>query len=466
MAQATVKEQPRRPGVNLFDASRPVWQLFLMFLIPLMISNILQATSQTFSLVFLGHLIGVEALAAVSAVFPIVFLLFSFLIGVGAGSSVLIGQAHGAGDAHKVKRVAGTVLGATLGFGIICAVVGPLASHTLLEWLRTPPNILPEADSYARIVFLISPVIFPYIMYTSILRGTGDSTTPLYSLILSTLLSLLIAPALILGWFGLPKLGIISVAIAALISNGIAFAAFLAWLARMRHPLRFDREIAADMLVDWKILALVLKIGVPTGLQVIMVSLAEIAVLSFVNRFGSGATAAYGAVNQIISYVQFPAISIGIAASILTAQAIGARREDLLARVVRSAVGLSYVIGGTIIGLCYLFAHAILGWFITDAQTLGIAYTLLMVTLWSYLIFGNSVAISWVVRGSGDVLVPMLNGIFGIWAVEVPAAYFLMQHYGLIGVWLGYPISFAVVLALQYSYYTFYWKKRTHARLA
>jgi len=466
MAEAIAKEPPRRPGVNLFDASRPVWQLFLMFLIPLMIGNILQAASQTFSLVFLGHLIGVGALAAVSAVFPIVFLLFSCLIGVGAGSSVLIGQAHGAGDAHRVKRVAGTVLGATLGFGIFCAVVGPLVSPTLLEWLRTPANILPDAVGYARIVFLISPVIFPYIMYTSILRGTGDSTTPLYSLILSTVLSMLIAPALILGWFGLPKLGIISVAVSALISNGIAFAAFLAWLARMRHPLRFDREIAADMLVDWKILALVLKIGVPTGLQVIMVSLAEIAVLSFVNRFGSSATAAYGAVNQIISYVQFPAISIGIAASILTAQAIGARREDLLTKVVRSAVGLSYVIGGTIIGLCYLFAHAILGWFITDPQTLGIAFTLLAVTLWSYLIFGNSVAISWVVRGSGDVLVPMLNGIVGIWAVEVPAAYLLMQHYGLIGVWLGYPISFAVVLALQYSYYRFFWKKRTHERLA
>lgn len=466
MAQATIKEQPRRPGVNLFDASRPVWQIFVMFLIPLMISNILQATSQTFSLIFLGHLIGVGALAAVSAVFPVVFLLFSFLIGVGAGSSVLIGQAHGAGDAHRVKRVAGTVLGATLAFGIICAVVGPLAAPALLEWLRTPANILPDAVSYARVVFLISPIIFPYIMYTSILRGTGDSTTPLYSLILSTVLSLLIAPALILGWFGLPKLGIISVAVAALISNGIAFAAFLAWLARMRHPLRFDREIAVDMLVDWKILGQVLKIGVPTGLQVIMVSLAEIAVLSFVNRFGSSATAAYGAVNQIISYVQFPAISIGIAASILTAQAIGAQREDLLAKVVRSAVGLSYVVGGTIIGVCYLFAHAILGWFITDPQTLGIAYTLLMVTLWSYLIFGNSVAISWVVRGSGDVLVPMLNGILGIWAVEVPAAYILMQHFGLIGVWLGYPISFIVVLALQYSYYTFFWKKRTHARLA
>jgi len=108
MAQAL-----RRPGVNIFDASRPMWQLFFVFLIPLMLSNILQSASQTFSSIFLGRMLGVNALAAVSAVFPIIFLLFSFLIGIASGSNVLIGQAYGAGDEHRVKKVAGTVLGAT-----------------------------------------------------------------------------------------------------------------------------------------------------------------------------------------------------------------------------------------------------------------------------------------------------------------------------------------------------------------
>jgi Na+-driven multidrug efflux pump len=136
-----------------------------------------------------------------------------------------------------------------------------------------------------------------------------------------------------------------------------------------------------------------------------------------------------------------------------------------LTKVVHSAVALNYIIGGTIIAACYIFAWTVLGWFITDPATLGIAHTLLMITLWSYLIFGNSAAISWVVRGSGDVLVPMINGIFGIWGVEVPAAYLLMGKLGLKGVWLGYPISFVAVLALQYGYYTFFWKRRTHERL-
>jgi putative MATE family efflux protein len=468
---ATTQASPRpapsapRPGFSLFDSSRPVWQLFLVFLMPLMISNVLQSATQTLSYVFVGRFLGIGALGAVSAVFPVIFLLMSFLLGLGAGSSVLIGQAHGAGDAHRVKKIAGTVLGATTVFGIACALAGQVVAQPMLAGLGTPQNILPDAVAYAKVVFAFSPILFPYFVYISFLRGVGDSMTPLNFLVVNMIAFLLLAPAFILGWAGLPKLGVVSIALASGISYAIAFGAFLVWLSRKRHQLRFDRETARDMLVDWHLLGEVLKIGVPTGIQTITVALAEIAVISFVNRFGSNATAAYGAVNQIFSYVQFPAFSIAIAASIFSAQAIGARREDLLAKVLHAAVGLNYVVGGVLIALCYLFSRAILSWFITDQSTLEIAHTLLMITLWSFLLFGNSAAISWVVRGSGDVLVPTINGIFGIWAIEVPAAYTLMHFYGLNGVWMGYPIAFAVTLGLQYAYYTLFWKRRTHARL-
>ncbi len=455
----------RRPGINIFDQSKPMWQWFAIFLIPVMIANILQSASQTFSTIFLGRMIGVDALAAVSSVFPVIFLLFAFLIGLASGSTVLIGQAFGAGDEHRVKKVAGTMLGATLGLGILVAIIGNLLSPSLLAALRTPLNILPQADAYARVIFLVMPIIFPYLAYTTFMRGTGDSQTPLYSLLVSTILTVFFTPAFIRGWFGLPQLGVVSAAVAGLISQGVALLALIVYLARIRHPLRFDAEMARDMLVDWRVLWQVIKIGVPTGVQVIMVSLAEIAVISFVNRFGSSATAAYGAVNQVVNYVQFPAISIGITASIFGAQCIGARREDLLGTVVRSAVGMNYVVGGVLISLCYIFAWVILGWFITDPHTLQIAHTLIMITLWSYLLFGNSAVISGVVRGSGDVIVPMLNGIFAIWGIEVPAAYILMHYFGLNGVWMGYPISFIVVLTLQYSYYNFFWKRRVHERL-
>jgi Na+-driven multidrug efflux pump len=157
---------------------------------------------------------------------------------------------------------------------------------------------------------------------------------------------------------------------------------------------------------------------------------------------------------------------MSITASIFGAQCIGARREDLLGSVVRSAVALNYVVGGILIATCYAFSYVILGWFITDRGTLEIAHGLLIITLWSYLLFGNSAVISGIMRSSGDVIWPTINGIFSIWGIEVPAAFILMHYYGLNGVWMGYPIAYAFVLCAQFTYYELFWKKKTHERLA
>jgi putative MATE family efflux protein len=462
MAQAT---PARRMGVNIFDETKPMWQILLIFLVPLMISNILQSASQTFASIFLGRMIGVNALAAVSAVFPVVFLLFSFLIGIASGSTVLIGQAYGARDEHRVKKVAGTVLGATMIFAVVIAVVGPLISPWMLQALGTPAVILADSDAYTRVIFLTAPIIFPYLVYTTFLRGVGDSQTPLYFLIVSSVLAVFFTPAFIQGWLGLPHLGVVSAAVSGLIANFVGLIGLLVLLARRKSPLRFDLEMARDMVPDPMILWNVIRIGVATGIQVIMVSLAEIAIIKFVNHYGPHATAAYGAVNQIVNYVQFPAISIGIAASIFGAQCIGARREDKLGSVIRSAVALNYAVGGILVTLCYLLATPLLQLFITDPSTVQIAHELLMITLWSYLIFGNSAIISGVMRSSGTVLVPTLNGLVGIWAIEVPVAYFSMRYFGLPGVWFGYPAYYCFMLCAQYTYYTLFWKKKTHERL-
>jgi putative MATE family efflux protein len=443
-----------------------MWQILLVFLVPLILSNALQSASQTMASIWIGRLISTQALGAVSAVFPLVFLLFSFVFGVSSGSTVLVGQAFGAQDHHRVKKIAGTVLGAALYLGIIVAVLGFFGSATVLGWLATPPDIIAQSDAYARVIFATMPVFFVYFVYATILRGTGDSTTPFYALIVSSVLAIAITPLFILGVFGLPKLGVVSAAVAAVIANLAAFIWLVIYLERRNHPLKFDRETIADMGIDWKILGAVVRIGVPTGIQVMMVSLAEIAVISFVNHFGSRATAAYGAVNQVVGYVQFPAMSIGIAASIFGAQCIGARREDKLGSVVRSAVGLNYAVGAVVIGACYLFAWNLLGWFITDVPTLDIAHRLLMITLWGYAIFGNSAVLSGLMRGSGTVFWPTINGIFAIWGVEVPVAFYLMHRIGLDGIWLGYPTAFCAALVLQFCYYEFVWKKKTHERLA
>src|ERR1700735_2057134 len=173
MAQASAA---RRPGVNVFDESRAMWRLLLVFLVRLTLSTVVQSASQTMASIWIGRLISTQALGAVSAVFPVIFLLFSFVFGVSSGGTVLVGQAFGARDHHQVKKIAGTVLGAALYLGIFVAVLGTVGSPVLLSWLATPHDILPQADAYAKVIFLTMPIFFVYFVYVTILRGTGDST--------------------------------------------------------------------------------------------------------------------------------------------------------------------------------------------------------------------------------------------------------------------------------------------------
>ncbi len=265
---------------------------------------------------------------------------------------------------------------------------------------------------------------------------------------------------LIRGWFGLPQLGVSSAAVANIAASTLGLAYMLVALAREGNPLAFDRSIARHMRLELRLLRTLVRIGIPTGIQFVMISLAEIAVISLVNRFGSDATAAYGAVNQIVSYVQFPAISIGISASIFGAQSIGAKRFDRLRAIAKAGVGLNWVIGGVLIGLGYLFAGAILRLFITEERVLALAHELLAITLWSYVIFGTSSVLSGLMRSSGTVLWPTLLSVISIWGVEVPVAYGLAPHYGLRGVWVAYPVAFLAGLIFQSTYYFGFWRRK------
>ena len=449
------------------DESRPLWQSLGIFLIPLMLSNVLQSLGQTANSIYLGRLVGVNALAAVSAIFPIVFFLISFLIGLGAGSSVLIGQAFGARDHAKVKQIAGTTIALTVLLGILVGAFGGIFSEQMLRALGTPANVLPVSTSYAHITFFSIPILFTYLTYTTFLRGTGDTKTPFYILILSTALTFALTPAFIVGFAGIPAFGTNGAAIGNIVSNTVSLVVLIVYLAALKHPLAFDREMIANLRLRPALVRTIARIGIPTSVNLVMVSLSEIAVLAFVNRFGSTALAAYGAVNQIVSYVQFPAISIGIAASIFGAQSIGAGRTDRLPLVVRSAVILNYAIEGVLIAIVYVFGRAVISLFIKSPETVEIAHGLLSITLWSYAIFGNARIISAIMVSSGTVVWPTLISIASIWGVEVPVAYYLSQRtsLGLDGVWYGYPAAFVAGLGMQLAFYYLVWKRKPPKRL-
>ena len=452
---------------QLHFSDEPVWRSMIVFLIPLILSNALQSVGQLFGSIVVGRWLGVEALAAISAFFPLFFLIISFTIGIGAGSSILIGQAYGAQNIERMKAIVGTTLTFTFLLGLVLALIGGIFTWEVMGLIGTPANIIAVSVRYARILFWSMPIMFLYFAYTTFMRGTGDSKTPFYFLIVSTVINTGLLPFLIFGWLGLPKFGLYGAAYASVVSTIITFILMLIYLSKTNHPLRFDKSVRQYLQIDIGLLKLLLRLGIPSSINMILVSLSEIAVITFVNRFGSDATAAYGAVNQVVSYVQMPAVSLGIAVSVFASQAIGANQLDKLKDVIRTGVLLNYIVGGILIILVYLFSQNILSWFITSTDTLNIAHSLLMITLWSYLIFGHAQIITATMRASGTVLWPTVFSIVSIWFVEVPVAYSLSQYssLGIQGIWIGYPAAFLVSLILQYSYYRWSWKKQRITRL-
>jgi len=460
-------ETPPRPADIPPDplTERPLWWTFLIFVGPMMLSNILQALSGTLNNVYLGQMIGVKALAAATVFFPLMFFFMSFSMGLGSGASVLIGQAWGAKNFEKVRTIAGSALGVGLVGATLIAVLGGLFAGHLMAALGAPADILEGATAYARIMLISMPLLFMFILATSMLRGVGDTVTPLLTLAISGAVGLAVTPALIAGWFGLPRLGVASAAVASTCGLVVAMS-WMCWrLRRTNHPLAPNAAMIRAMRPNWAILRPVLRIGLPTALQMVVMSLTEMVLLGMVTRFGSDAVAAYGAVNQVLAYVQFPAMSIAMAASVLGAQAIGAGRPDRLWPITQTGLVLNALITGSGVVLIYLLARPVIGLFINDPQVVDVTLGLLRIVLWSTVVFGMAGVFSGIMRASGTVIVPTALSIFAVLAVEAPAAWFFSHKIGLSGVWIAYPLAFTTMFILQGSYYGLVWRRRPIAKL-
>nr|QIP03627.1 MATE family efflux transporter [Bradyrhizobium symbiodeficiens] len=447
------------------SAPKPLSTTFLRFLAPLMLSNALQSLFGTVSNVYLGQMIGVDALAAVSVFFPVMFFLFAFVMGLSTGATVLIGQAFGAGEHDKIRSVAGTTLAISLLLSISIALIGGLFSRQLMMALATPADILDQASAYARIMLLTMPLGFVFLLMTAMIRGVGDALTPLLALALSTAIGLILTPMLIRGSFGLPAAGITSPAWAAAISNALTLIALALYLRRKKHALAPDAALLRHLRLDGAMLGKILGIGLPSAVGMVVMAIAELVLLGLVNGYGSAATAAYGAVNQVMGYTQFTAMSISIAVSILGAQAVGGGDRTRLDGIVRTGLAFNLVLTGGLVALIYLTPRAILGIFVTDGAVLDLAKELLFIALWSSVPFGLATVFSGAMRAAGVALTPMLLSIFAILAIELPAAVILSRTIGLQGIWAAYPIVFCAMFVLQMGYYFLVWRKRGNPAL-
>lgn len=446
-----------QPMVNQHN----LWKTFFIFLMPLIATNILQNLSGTINTIFVGQMMGVNAIAAVAVFFPILFFLMAFVIGLSAGATILVGQAWGAQNIEKVRCVVGSTLFMTLIGGSIIAFLGVVFAKHILLALGTDPDVMHLSLPYVQWMLAGSPLLFLYIIYTSILRGVGDSTTPLIVSGMTILIGLLITPVLIAGYFGFPKMGIIAPAIATIVGYFAVLVFLFVYLNKKDHPLKPNRLLLSHIRHHPELSKIVLRLGIPTGIQMVTTSVAGLVIVGLVNHYGSNATAAYGAVNQVLNYIQFPALSISIAASIFAAQAIGAGKSDLLAKVTRTALAMNILVTGSLVTLAYLFSKYLMALFITDPNVVALGQQLLFIVLWSILFFGASSIFASIMRASGTVTVPMIINIFAIIAIEVPCAYLFSQWWGLQGIWYAYALAFVCLCILQGLYYQLVWKRKT-----
>ncbi|MGV3650336.1 MAG: MATE family efflux transporter [Devosia sp.] len=446
-------------------AQRPLTLRFLVFLLPLMLSNVLQSLNGTINTIYIGQMIGVEALAAVSVFFPIMLLLISFIIGLASGATVLIGQAWGARNVDKVKEVTGTTLVASFLAGLVVALFGGLFAGEIMATLGTPETIAGLATDYGRVMLIGMPGVFIFMVVTSVLRGVGDTVTPLVSLVISILCGLLITPALIQGWGGLPQLGVVSAAVATIAGFMLVLVFLFFYLRWRKHPMAPDRVLLGYLRINGPLFLTVLRLGVPAGIQMVVASLAGIIVVGLVTRFGPEATAAYGALNQVLGYVQFPAMSIAIASSIFAAQAIGAGDASRLGAITRTGLLMNLVLTGGLVLIAYLFSERLVALFITDPEVVDLTQELLHIVLWSVVLFGMAQTFTGVMRAAGTVWVPMFIGLGAILLIEVPGAIWLSHTMGLEGIWVAYATAFTAMMLMQGAYYWFVWRKRPIRKL-
>lgn len=437
----------------------PLWTRFLAFLGPLVLTNVLQALSGTLNNIYLGRMLGTEALAAAVAFFPILMFLIALVIGLGTGGSILVGQAWGAKKIDVVRRVAGTTLaGATvLALGVM--TLGFLGIDRLLAALRTPAAVLPQAVAYAHVMLLALPALFASIVSAALLRGVGDTVTPLRGLLITTSVSMLLTPLLIRGSLGLPPLGVASAAWAVLAGH-IASLLWLLWhLARKHHVLSW-RSLAPHVGFDGGLLRQVVRLGIPTGLFFTIGSLADLGLLWVVNAHGVKATAAWGAVNQLMAYVQFPAISISIASSVFAAHAIGAGRIAQLKQVTRIGLGMNLAVTGALALAVALLARPAVGMFVTDAEVIDLATSVLHVMAISSVLFGAASVFSGIMRAAGTLRVPTLISLGCVAFLLYPLGSLFDQAFGLRWTWAAYPATYGVAAILQAAYFYGVWRKR------
>jgi len=456
MEKKRLMDQPTaasRPGSRDLTQG-PIARTLLLFALPVLGSNVLQSLNGSINALWVGRFLGETALAATSNANLVLFLILGTMFGIGMAATIMVGQAFGARDPDRAKRVVGTSATFFAAVSVLLAVAGYALTDEILAALGTPPDAMPLAVGYLRVIFVAVPFVNFLGFLMTVLRGAGDSRTPFYFMGFAVALDILLNPLLILGTGPLPRLGIVGAATATLLSQLVATAAFLVLLYARRHPLRLTGPELGYLRPDPAILRQVIGKGVPMGLQMIVISASAIILMGLVNAYGSRTAAAYGVAAQLWTYVQMPALAIGAAVSSMAAQNVGAGRWDRIGRITGAGIGFNLLLTGALVALLYAADRVLLGWFLpTDPAALELAVHINALGVWSFLLFGITIVLFGTMRATGAVVPPLLILAASLLGVRVAFAYGLRDALGADAIWWSFSAASATSLLLAGLYY-------------
>ncbi|NCC82868.1 MAG: MATE family efflux transporter [Clostridia bacterium] len=432
---------------NINTTTGVIWKQLLLFALPLLFSNFLQQLYSTVDLLIVGNYASDSALAAVGSTGALTGLIVGLFIGISVGASVAVSQAYGAGDDQALYRHVHSAMFLGLVSGISLTLIGIFISRPLLMLMDTPAELLPEAVTYMQIVFVGMIPISLYNMTAGVLRAVGDSRRPLIFLMISAVINL----ALDMLFVAVLSWGVAGAAWATVISQTVSLGLGLATLTRSETPYRlFVREIKAHK----KSVQIILKIGLPAGLQSVVISFANTIVQSQINGYGAFAVEGYAAANRIDGFYYMCINSFSLAMTTFVGQNIGAKRYDRVRQSIKVAIGVASGIA-MVLGVIVLFnKRSLLGIFGTHPDSLPYGELMLTIAAFGYWVFAIGDVLSGAFRGAGNATFPMVSSLINMCVVRLVWVFAAQQVYpNILSVFLAYPVSWLCQSALMLVYY-------------
>lgn len=397
----------RSESYSLTEGS--IWKAMLFFAMPVFLGNVFQQLYNAFDAWCVGNYIGDEALAAVSSSGSLIFMMVGFFNGVAMGAGVIIAKYFGAKDYESMERAIHTAIALGLVTGVALTLAGVWLTPLILRWMGTPEEVFPQSVIYFRYYFWGAIFVVMYNMFVGILHAVGDSRHPLYYLIFSTFVNIVL-DMLFVAVLGL---GVGSAAVATTISQGVS-AVLCFW-----HTLRVDapyRVKISKIRFHKESLLQIVRYGLPSGVQNSVIALANVVVQANINSFGKYAMAGCGAHSKLEGFTFLPVTCFAQTLSTFVGQNLGARNYDRVKKGVAFGVVCSCTMAEAIGVICYVFAPQLIGFFSDSQEAIAFGSLHMRTVCLFYFLLAFSHCIAGVMRGAGKPTVPMYT-MLAFWCV-------------------------------------------------